>query len=201
VPVSWKPWPHQLGFWNARFREGKKRFVEVWHRRAGKDITAENMCTVEMFKRPGTYWHVFPTYAQARKAIWQGSTNDGRKFLSYIPKQSVKRMRNDEMLVVVDVGGVSGTFALDLAVGNFFVLSVTGDLTLTLTNAPPVGQLGRFTVEMSMGSEFFDVTWPTSFRWAFDLGPLAPEVNSVLTVSGYTVTGGSEWLLRIPDFL
>jgi len=105
VPVNWSPWPHQLGFWNARFRDGKKRFMEVWHRRAGKDIVSENMLVVEMFKRPGTYWHVFPTYAQAKKAIWQGSTNDGRKFLSYIPEGQVVRKRNDEMLVEVDVGG------------------------------------------------------------------------------------------------
>ena len=105
VPVDWRPWPHQNAFWNARFRDGIKRFVEVWHRRAGKDIVSENMCAVEMFERPGTYWHVFPTYSQARKAIWQGSTNDGRKFLSYIPKERIVRMRNDEMLVEVDVGG------------------------------------------------------------------------------------------------
>lgn len=104
VPVDWSPWPHQRAFWNARFRDDKKRFVEVWHRRAGKDLTAENMCVVEMFKRPGTYWHIFPTYAQAKKAIWQGSTNDGRKFLNYIPSERIIRTRNDEMLVEVNVG-------------------------------------------------------------------------------------------------
>ncbi len=42
--------------------------MEVWHRRAGKDIVAENMLIAESFRRPGTYWHVFPTYAQAKKA-------------------------------------------------------------------------------------------------------------------------------------
>ena len=104
VPVNWKPWPHQKSFWDARFKEDKKRFMEVWHRRAGKDITALNMMAVEMFKRPGTYWHVFPTYAQAKKSIWQGSTNDSRKFLSFIPEETQIRKREDEMLVEVDTG-------------------------------------------------------------------------------------------------
>lgn len=104
VPVGWRPWPHQLSVWNARFRDGKKRFLEVWHRRAGKDIVGENLAAVEMFKRPGVYWHMFPTYAQARKAIWQGSTNDGRKFLDYLPAERVKHVRNDEMRVTLDAG-------------------------------------------------------------------------------------------------
>lgn len=103
--------------------------------------------------------------------------------------------------VVVAAGEVNGSYTLDLSTGNFFVMTVTEAVTLTVANVPPTGQLGRFTVQMTMGDEFFDVTWPTSFRWAFDVGPLAPDVNSMMTISGYTVTGGDEWLLRIPDFL
>ena len=107
VPVGWRPRNYQLGLWNAIISGEKKRAACVWHRRAGKDHTAINMIAVSMFKRPGVYWHVLPTYAQGNKAIWNGMDNDGKRFIEYIPKEAVCRHRNDEMRLEIydELGG------------------------------------------------------------------------------------------------
>jgi hypothetical protein len=107
VPVRWRPREYQLGLWNAIISGEKKRAACVWHRRAGKDHEAINIIAVSMFKRPGVYWHVLPTYAQGNKAIWNGMDNDGRRFIEYIPKQAVARHRNDEMRLEIydELGG------------------------------------------------------------------------------------------------
>jgi hypothetical protein len=46
---------------------GAKRACIVWHRRAGKGAATLNFTAKEMFKRVGTYWHLFPVQTQARK--------------------------------------------------------------------------------------------------------------------------------------
>ena len=56
-----------------RYRRG----CAVWHRRAGKDSCALNLTARDMFRRVGTYWHLFPEQAQARRAIWNGIDRAG----------------------------------------------------------------------------------------------------------------------------
>lgn len=60
-----------------------KRGILVWHRRAGKDLTALNFCERAMMTRSGTYFHFLPTYTQAKKIIWDGKDRKGKPFLSY----------------------------------------------------------------------------------------------------------------------
>jgi len=60
-----------------------KRGILVWHRRAGKDLTALNFCERAMMTRSGTYFHFLPTYTQAKKIIWDGKDRAGKPFLSY----------------------------------------------------------------------------------------------------------------------
>ena len=40
-------------------------------------------------ERVGFYPYFFPTFAQAKKVIWDGMTGAGRKFLDYIPLELV----------------------------------------------------------------------------------------------------------------
>jgi phage terminase large subunit len=48
----------------------KRRLIEIAHRRWGKDEIALNVTRDLALKRPASYWHCLPEYAQARKAIW-----------------------------------------------------------------------------------------------------------------------------------
>lgn len=69
LPYRWDPRPYQLPLWLA-LESGITRAVAVWHRRSGKDDVALNWTAVSSFERVGTYWHLLPEAAQARKAIW-----------------------------------------------------------------------------------------------------------------------------------
>ena len=66
---GWKCRPYQDNAWNYLNRGGK-RYVGVWHRRAGKDELALRWAAVSMMRRPATYWHLLPMKDQARTAIW-----------------------------------------------------------------------------------------------------------------------------------
>ena len=78
IPHDWTPRPHQRALFD-QFGHGKtyRRGCAVWHRRAGKDSCALNLTARDMFRRVGTYWHLFPEQAQARRAIWNGIDRAG----------------------------------------------------------------------------------------------------------------------------
>ena len=99
IPHEWEPRPHQLPFFKA-MDSGAKRACIVWHRRAGKGAATLNFTAKEMFKRVGTYWHLFPVQTQARKAIWSGIDSEGRSILGQVfPDAIRKRTSSQEMLI------------------------------------------------------------------------------------------------------
>ncbi len=63
------PRPDQRPLWNY-LEGGGKRAIVVAHRRWGKDEIALNFASRASQKRVGTYWHMLPQYAQARKSVW-----------------------------------------------------------------------------------------------------------------------------------
>lgn len=100
LPHDYEPRTYQLPVW--RYLEGpepNKRAVCVWHRRAGKDLMALNLIACKAFQRVSTIWHVFPEFKQARAAIWNGITSEGKPYLSAFPKELVKSMNEQEMRV------------------------------------------------------------------------------------------------------
>lgn len=70
LPNHWKARDYQKPLWRY-LNNGGKRAVEVAHRRWGKDDVALNWTAVAAHERVGTYWHMLPEAAQARKAIWE----------------------------------------------------------------------------------------------------------------------------------
>ncbi|MEZ5781830.1 MAG: hypothetical protein R3D70_09395 [Rhizobiaceae bacterium] len=69
LPHQWAPRHYQQSAWDS-WLGGCNRQLLVWHRRAGKDDINLRQHAVAAFNRVGTYWHMLPEYAQARKAIW-----------------------------------------------------------------------------------------------------------------------------------
>lgn len=88
---------YQAPLWNAVVHDGCKRAAVVWHRRAGKDLTVLNITIAKMFQRPGTYYYFFPSYAQAKKVIWDGQDKHGRPFLSNFPPECIDGRWEDEL--------------------------------------------------------------------------------------------------------
>ncbi len=106
LPHNWTAKPHQRGFF--RYMEGGgKRYVGVWHRRAGKDASAINWTATAAMQRVGTYWHMLPTLRQARLAVWDGINRDGQRIIDQAWPEAVRAgIRNDEMKLQLVNGSV-----------------------------------------------------------------------------------------------
>jgi hypothetical protein len=98
IPYKFEPRPYQKVVFNAR-DQGFSRFVEVWCRRTGKDKTFVNFTSREMMRRVGTYFYVYPTYAQGRKAVWQGMDKDGFKFIDHFPAELIAKKNDTDMRI------------------------------------------------------------------------------------------------------
>ena len=84
IPI-YKPYPHQLDLLSA-LGQGCKRAVAVWHRRAGKDLTAFlGWMVPEACRVTGTYFYIFPTYSQGKKIIWDSIDSQETPILHYVP--------------------------------------------------------------------------------------------------------------------
>lgn len=125
------PRPYQQPFWDA-WNSGKySKFVKVWHRRAGKDLTDFNLCIREAIRQPQVITYVFPTLKMGREILWEGMTNEGYKFIEhYIPKELISGKPNDTRMTINFINGsifrVGGSDSPDsLRGGNtmLFVLS------------------------------------------------------------------------------
>lgn len=92
------PREYQLPILKA-FDEGYLRIIQLWHRRGGKDIVDLNIVAAEMAEKVGNYYYLFPTYAQAKKAIWDGKNIEGKSYLDYFPKALVAKMNDTEMKI------------------------------------------------------------------------------------------------------
>lgn len=110
IPNDFTPRAYQRRFM-AYFDAGGKRAVWVVHRRGGKDLTALHQTCKMMHARPGTYWHVFPTSEQGRKAIWEGFTKDGKRIMEQVFPAAIRKSPREflpkaEMVVELNCGAI-----------------------------------------------------------------------------------------------
>jgi hypothetical protein len=88
----------------AAMDSGYDRAAICWHRRGGKDLNCLNYMIKEMARVPENYWYVLPEYGQARKAIWENKTKDGRPYLDFFPPDLIKRKREQDMMITFKNG-------------------------------------------------------------------------------------------------
>lgn len=96
---KFKPRPYQLPIIKALEKDGYKRILAIMPRRAGKDVTAFNLCIRAALRKPCIIYYIFPTYSQAKKVIWDSITNDGQRILDYIPPQVIASKNSQEMKI------------------------------------------------------------------------------------------------------
>lgn len=104
LPHNFIPRDYQRPFFAAM--KEKKRAVLTWHRRSGKDKTVLNFLIPEAMKRVGIYYHLFPTYNQGEKIIWDGIDKTGFKFLDHFPRALVIGKNETEMKVKLANGSI-----------------------------------------------------------------------------------------------
>lgn len=102
----YQPRSYQKPLIQAR-RDGVKRAVAIWHRRAGKDLTCLNIIIEEMQKKVATYYHLFPEFSQGKRILWDGIDGKGKPFLSYFPKHEIDGKPNEtEMQIKFKNGSI-----------------------------------------------------------------------------------------------
>lgn len=90
---------YQRPLWKALKDDGYKRAIAIWPRRAGKDVVAFNYLIRCALRKVGVYFIVYPTYSQGRKILWDSMTNEGLRFLDYIPKPLIEKPNSTEMKI------------------------------------------------------------------------------------------------------
>jgi hypothetical protein len=119
IPVHYHPRSYQLPFLQA-MQSGCKHGLQAWHRRSGKERTDLAFTAGEMWKRKGSYVHLFPDRRRARKILWDGLNREGRKFLDDFPAVLVKRRLEAEMMIELINGSIwylEGAENIDAVVG------------------------------------------------------------------------------------
>ena len=122
LPHNWQPRPYQSKLWNA-LESGKKRCIEVAHRRWGKDDVALQWAAVSAMQRPATIWHMLPQIAMARKAIWTAvNPHTGKRRIDEAFPKAIRESTNEtEMFLRLKNGStwqVIGSDNYDTLVGS-----------------------------------------------------------------------------------
>ena len=94
-----KPRSYQIPIMDAIENKGYKRVLGILPRRAGKDVTAFNLCIRQCLKKVCVIYYIFPTYSQAKKVIWDSITNTGERILDYIPDELLESKNSQEMKI------------------------------------------------------------------------------------------------------
>jgi hypothetical protein len=95
--------------------------------------------------------------------------------------------------IVVSLGNVSGTTALDLSNGNVFTVRVTGNTTFTFTNV--LANVGSsFTLILTNGSGNLSVSWPSNVKFPNARSPIRTLTNGRTDIWIFiTPDGGNTW--------
>lgn len=114
---------YQRKFHEALLGQEQKRLIEIAHRRWGKDEIVLNGFRDLSQRRPGTYWHCFPEYAQARKAIWNGvNGHTGKRRIDEIYPPEIRKRVNDNDMFIETIWGSTwqllGSDRYDATVGS-----------------------------------------------------------------------------------
>jgi phage terminase large subunit len=94
-----KPRTYQIPIIDALENKKYKRVLAIMPRRAGKDITAFNICIRACLRKVCVIYYIFPTYSQAKKVIWNSITNTGEHILDYIPEELIASKNSQEMTI------------------------------------------------------------------------------------------------------
>ncbi len=96
---TFKPRDYQLKFCQAFDNQEFKKYFICWPRRSGKDVCSFNLVVRAALRKVGVYYYVFPTYSQGKKVIYDSITNEGKRFIDYIPKEILVGTNSQELKI------------------------------------------------------------------------------------------------------
>lgn len=80
---------------------------------------------------------------------------------------------------------------IDLAAGNWFTKTITGDISLTTTTVPASGTVASFLLELTNAGAH-TITWMSGMKWEGGIQPTWTSSGKDL-IAVYTHDGGSTW--------
>ena len=183
--LKFQPRDYQIPIIRA-LNSGTKRAVWVVHRRGGKDVTIFNWCILQLLLNPGwTAFHILPTYSQAKKVIWDSSTNDGQRILDYIPAETVISKNSQQMQLRLANGSLYqliGSDHIDSLVGTNPKIVIFSEYAIQSPNA---WNYLRPIIDVNKGFAVF-ISTPRGKNHFYDLVNMARQNSSwfceVLTV-------------------
>ena len=178
IRTLYEPWAHQLGAFNALLDDRANRIITVWHRRAGKDLTAFNALWIKALRKRANYGYFFPYAKQGRAALWHGITNDGISFRQYIPAELVVDEHDTEMRIVLVNGSTIqfvGTDNIDSKMGFNFYGVVMSEYPL---QNPIAWKLIEPILKLNGGFAWFPYTPRGRFNHGFTLYEAAQRLQA-----------------------
>lgn len=102
---GWRPRADQMPYW-MYLQNGGTRLDICAHRRWGKDDLSLHWTASAAHERVGTYWHMLPEAAQARKAIWDAINprTGKRRIDEAFPKELRSSTREQDMFIKFKCG-------------------------------------------------------------------------------------------------
>jgi len=68
-------------------------------RRAGKDVCCFNLAIRACLEKQIICYYILPTFAMARRVIWDSMMNDGTRFLDFVPSELVASINSSDMKI------------------------------------------------------------------------------------------------------
>jgi phage terminase large subunit len=130
---KFKPRDFQYAFCDALENKGYRKLIAIHPRRAGKDLMCWNLMIRAALRKVGVYFYMLPTYRQAKLVIWSSITNDGVRFIDYIPKELIKSMNGQELKIELTNGSIInllGSDSYNTIVGSNPIMIVISEFAL-----------------------------------------------------------------------
>jgi len=90
----------------------------------------------------------------------------------------------------------AGTVTLDLSTADVFDLTLSGNATLALSNAPALsGETFSIVVRVRQGATAYSLAWFAGITWLAAVTPVAPAANKIIEYI-LSTTDGATWLGR-----
>jgi len=99
IQLNFHPRDYQLPIIEALELKKYRRVLCCLPRRAGKDITAFNICIRALLRKVCVIYYIFPTYSQGKKILWDSVDNSGRRILDYIPSELIESKNSQDMKI------------------------------------------------------------------------------------------------------
>lgn len=171
---KFQPRPYQIPIIDAIENKGYRNVIAILPRRAGKDIVALNIAIRMALRRTCTIYYIFPTYAQAKKAIFDGITIDGSPMLDYIPREVIQSSNSNEMKVRLINGSIIqwvGSDNADSLVGTNPFLCIFSEFAI---QDPTASKLLRPVLAANGGIQLY-ISTPRGKNSFYDLYQMAQQ--------------------------